>query len=273
MNYIRIFCIFFLVQCLNVYSFTTLINHSLSIIKYHSNIYKIDDSHNHIHSKEVLYYTNEILKNEYVSLTKDEIYIVVLASLFHDVIDSKYVSESNIQKKNLLMNYLSELLVPDYIFNEIWFIINNMSYSKTIKYDKYLEPYYEIPKYMESYKYKKLFDIVRNADLLSSYNLKRSFEFNYYKKNDKKEDFDMIDIYNEVLSLYHRRMKKLRKNKILSLDNKKIDEISSYLEKESLEKLESYHFVSYDDTLKFFNMYPKNINIQEINKDLQNKMF
>lgn len=265
------FIVIFLIQWSSVFSFVSLINRSLSIIEYHSKIYKIDDSHNHIHSKEVLYYTNEILKDEQV-LSKDEIYIIVLASLFHDVIDSKYISDSPIQKKQLLMTYLSEFFIPDEIFNEIWFIINNMSYSKTIKYDKFFEPFYETPKSIESYQYKRAFNIVRNADLLASYNLKRSFEYNNYKMLKENQNIDIMDIYNEVLSLYLRRMDKLRKNNILSLDNEKIDLLSFQLEQESLEKLNSYHYTSYDDTLKHFDMYPKNINIKEIGKNLENKI-
>lgn len=260
----------FLFQSLNATCFLTLIEKSLSIIEIHSKIYKIDESHNHLHSKEVLYYTNEIIKDEPL-LSNDEANILILSTLFHDVIDSKYISFSTNQKKKLLKNYLSEFSISEDIFNQIWFIINNISYSKTIKYDKNFEPFYETPNSIKFYKYKNIFNIVRNADLLSSYNLKRSFQYNNFKLSDQQKNNDIIDIYHEVFSLYKRRMNKLRDNNILSLKNNRINEISFHLEQSCLEKLNSYNLLSYKDTVNYFDMYPKNIDIKKISKNLQNK--
>ena len=69
-------------------AFQTMIERSLNNIQQLSLERGIDNSHNHKHSQEVLYYAKELMKD--VSLTTAQKKMIILGSLFHDMNDHKY---------------------------------------------------------------------------------------------------------------------------------------------------------------------------------------
>ena len=78
-----IFLFFLLIS--DVYMFQHYICKSIDLIKQHGKKYRIDESHNEIHSKEVLYYGAELIKDEVLSDIEKK--ILILGCLFHDVVD------------------------------------------------------------------------------------------------------------------------------------------------------------------------------------------
>lgn len=243
----RIFLFFFLIS--DVFMFQHYICKSLDLIKDHGIKYKIDESHNDIHSKEVLYYGSELIKDH--SLTEIEKRILILGCLFHDVVDKKYLNENN-NPQDLLREMLYQVESNEKIISDATLFINNMSYSKTIYFDDSQEPYFVEPVLIQNHEYKKMYHFIRNADLLSSYNLRRAFLYHYVKYPDLS--FDVI--WNDVLSLYLRRMKKLRSHDILDLTNHNCDILSAKLEKECDVRLKTFVNFSFPNALEHFNMLP-----------------
>lgn len=257
-----------------VVGYGNLILKSLEMIRDHSYKYGVDDSHNHKHSSEVLHFVSEINMNCY---DRKRMNILILSALYHDVIDGKYMKFDKTKKMNILYDYVEKLdLGRDRIdiFENVWFIINNMSYSKTVIVDENNEPRYNEFEFIKKYENRDIYDLVRNADLISSYNLKRAFDYSIYKDNiDVNEiTYEKInDIYKEVEDLYKRRMHKLRKNKILTLKNAKCDKLSRELDIRAFLKLTTYVANDkYSNIQEHFDMYPK-INIENVIKHFKEK--
>ena len=93
--------------------------------------FNIDESHSLKHSMEVYnfalrIYENELILNPYLSEQKD---IIILASILHDTIDKKYVSEEiGISE---IREYMKSYITPEKL-DIIFQIITTMSYS-TVK--------------------------------------------------------------------------------------------------------------------------------------------
>lgn len=245
-----LFRIFLFFLCLsNVWMFQHYICKSLDLIKDHGIKYKIDESHNEIHSKEVLYYGNYLIKDYTLSDTEKR--ILILGCLFHDVVDKKYLKEDN-NPQDILYEMLTQVESDEKIISDTTLFINNMSYSKTVQYDNKFEPFFTEPELIQSHENKRMYHFIRNADLLSSYNLRRAFLYHYVKY----PNMNFPVIWNDVLSLYLRRMKKLRINGILDLSNKNCDILSEQLEKESDKRIRTFCNYSFSNALEHFNMLP-----------------
>lgn len=234
------------------------INKSLTLIEKHCNKYNIDESHNHIHSKEVLNYGIELI-NSAGNFTEDEIKISLLGCLFHDTIDHKYLGK-DLDLDNILYNLflsLNNKTINNSIMNITSFFIKNMSYSKTTL-SKNNSIVFELPEVVKEHPYIRSYHIMRNADLLSSYNLKRALIYSSIKKNLKSR----TELFYELEDFYRKRISLLRKNKILSLENNYCNHKSYILEYKTRKKLEFYrkYFIDcgrnleWDDMLDFFDI-------------------
>ena len=158
-----------------------------------SKLYNFDESHALKHSMDVYNFANKIYESEkelnpFLENQKEIIYV---SAIIHDMCDKKYMSEIDGIKmiKTYLSNYMS-LQNIEVISN----IILTMSYSK-VK----LNGYPDIGEYQLAY------HIVREADLLSSYDINRSIIYSMYKENNNDYDKALqssIDLFDTRISKY-----------------------------------------------------------------------
>ena len=229
----KFFCFFFYISLVCAFSGEALIQNSLHVVKEHCQKYQIDESHNEKHSKEVVDYCIQMIKT-ISDISIDEQQVIILSSIFHDAVDHKYIFDKNIDiLRGLLKKVLTEKnyrLIP-YVLD----IISNMSFSKTVIRQNDNSLVFQLPERMKNHPFLRSYHIVRNADLLSSYNLKRAIFYNIHKKSGLQKP---LEIFNEVYDLYYKRMFVLRKYNIINFNNDFCKEASAYLEKQSFLQLE-----------------------------------
>jgi hypothetical protein len=212
---------------------------SYQLVKKLSKIGNIDNSHNHNHAKEVLFWSTEIIKQLPFSLSRDEILMIGQCSLLHDLIDPKY-TDFSIEVETHLKKYHST--------RDVYFmmkIMNTMSYSKIVSPQGIIH----YPKWVSNSPYLNTFHITREADLLSSYNIARMIE---YREN--MGTYTDNEIKKEVIELYHNRMDKLISRQLFYFDT--TIEIAKSLEQIGKLKLQLVSYINIHknlDILRFIN--------------------
>jgi hypothetical protein len=111
-------------------------------------------------------YDTEIVTNSFLFNQKEIIY---MAAIGHDMCDKKYMDEKEGVKR--YQNYLSEFMKPNDL-KIMGNIIETMSYSKV-----------KVNGYPNLGEYQLAFHIVREADLLTAYDIDRCIMYNMYIKN------------------------------------------------------------------------------------------
>jgi HD superfamily phosphodiesterase len=173
-----------------------MIENSLKIVKEYSIQHNIDQSHNEHHSKEVLFWALDILERDPQPLfPKQELEIIIQSCILHDLIDAKYLPNPS-----FVINYLSTLHPPESV-DIIMKIMDTMSYSKIYKNGRV-----EYPEWILNSSYGRAFHVVREADLLSSYNIARMIEYR------QAQQMSQDDIKEEIHELYKNRMSCLIEN-------------------------------------------------------------
>jgi len=152
----------------------------------------IDESHALKHSIDVFNYANNIVEskiqtNPILNKQRD---VISVSSLLHDMCDSKYIlnepSELN-NIDNILIQHMNDkdrMAVSN--------IISTMSYSKVKKNG-----------YPNLHEYQDAYHIVREADLLSGFDINRCIIFGL-----KKENLEYTDAVKRAIDLYDSRMSK-----------------------------------------------------------------
>mgnify|MGYP001052355393 CR=1 FL=1 len=157
----------------------------------------IDESHAIKHSMDVLKYSQKILDDEKKQPNNQDLNynekVIYTSAILHDMCDKKYMDQS--QGLNEIKNFLKNTENTEYKENDINNIIqimNTMSYS-TVKKNGF--PNLGI--------YQKEYHIVREADLLSGYDVERCMVYSLLnKKLNYKQAFE------ETKQLYEVRMGK-----------------------------------------------------------------
>jgi len=153
-----------------------LLNYLFNFVIITSKLFNIDESHALKHSMDVYYFSNKIYESELVNNTflNNHKNIIDTSAILHDMCDKKYMDEkigldriSNYMKNKISDNELDISLK----------IISTMSYS-TIKKNGY-------PQLDE---YQLAYNIVREADLLASYDFDRCIMYQMLKNNDNYQD-------------------------------------------------------------------------------------
>ena len=154
---------------------SNLINHCFRYVIETSNVYKIDESHALKHSMEVFKFSKQIYKSELTNnpYLKNQEKIIFTAAIGHDMCDKKYMNETDgiLKYKKYLVNQMTD--------NDIEImgkIIEGMSYSKVKK-----NGYPQLGDYQLAY------HIVRESDLLASYDIDRCIIYGMYVE---KLDYD-----------------------------------------------------------------------------------
>lgn len=171
---------------------STLINYAFAYVIKMSKLYNIDDSHALRHSMDVFKYANkiydsEVIKNPFLDQQKD---IVMCSAILHDMCDKKYVNEKN---SILIMNtHLREYVTAEHleIMNKI---ISTMSYSKVKQ-----SGFPQLEEYLLTY------HIVREADLLTAYDLERCIIYKMMHEGYSYKDSIMaaINLFNTRVLCY-----------------------------------------------------------------------
>ena len=195
--------------------------------------YNIDDSHGLTHSMNVLYYSNQIYQSLVPthSKLKDHEPIIYTAAIVHDMCDGKYMIEKEgiHQIQSFLTYKLSKLEI-----NTIEDIISTMSYSKIKKYG-----------YPDLGEYQMAYHIVREADLLTAYDIDRSIIYDLNKSMDLKTR-DFKDSYQNARELFDKRvLQHHHDNLFISEYSKKK---GAELHEQALERIKSWDQIikSYD---------------------------
>jgi hypothetical protein len=145
-------------------------------------------------SKQI--YESEVVKNPYLEKHKE---LICAAAIGHDMCDKKYMDE----KKGILQyqHYLSEY-VSSQDLEIVGKIIGTMSYSKV-----------KINGYPELGQYQLAYHIVREADLLTAYDIDRCIIYAMYKNN-----YEYNQALKESLQLFDTRVFTMRKDNLFLTD-------------------------------------------------------
>lgn len=163
--------------------------------------YRIDPSHNLHHSLQVRELGFLIADRDYY-LNKQQKEILYLSCMLHDMCDSKYtpcaqsiLDVSNFLKKKCGVSMMTHDAVVE--------IITSMSYSQIVKQDGKVE----YPRWLSSdrHGWGTVFHIVRQSDLLTSYDLKRMIHY----KHEKLNILYSCDLYVDILDTVGVRMNRL----------------------------------------------------------------
>ena len=171
---------------------SSMLNAAFNYVILTSKRLNIDESHALKHSMDVLNYANcitESLQYQYPELISQ--YNVISASaILHDMCDNKYAINTDFEIENI-QNLLSEYMEPTQR-KAVCDIISTMSYS-TVKKTGY-------PKLNN---YQMAYHVVREADLLSGYDINRCIIYGMMKENAT-----YIDAVKRAKQLYDSRTSK-----------------------------------------------------------------
>ena len=205
---------------MNLYYLTNLINHAFSYVSKTSRIFNIDESHSLKHSMEVFKIANNIIDSEvkdkpFLLSQKDIIYI---SAILHDMCDKKYMLEH--KGLMLINNYMAPHMPKDKL-DVVSNIMSTMSYSKV-----------KIHGYPELNEYQLAYHIVREADLLTAYDIDRCIIYGM-----EVEGLNYIDALKRAILLFEDRVLKYRSDKLFVTNYSK--KLSLSLHKKSLKDIEN----------------------------------
>lgn len=173
------------------------LNKLFAFVIHMSRKYKIDTSHSESHSMDVLHFAKSIYDSELNMFPEleNQKNIIYTAAVLHDMCDKKYLNTDD--GLNEIQNYFENEL--DY--NDLDYakeIMKTMSYS-----------YVKKNGYPELGEYQLAYHVVREADLLASYDFDRSMIYHMNKGNS------LTDSYNDAVNLFKNRVFLYNTNKLL----------------------------------------------------------
>jgi HD superfamily phosphodiesterase len=185
-------------------SLVKLINHAFAYVINTSKTYNIDESHALKHSMEVYGFTNKIVKNELVNypILENQKDIIYLSAILHDMCDKKYLSES--EGIDLMKDYMKDCISEEKL-DVICNIISTMSYSKV-----------KVNGYPNLGEYQIAYHIVREADLLSAYDIDRCIIYSMHK-----EKLTYEEALARAFKLFENRVFNYRKDDLFVTDYSK----------------------------------------------------
>jgi len=154
-----------------------------------TSLYNIDESHGLSHSMNVFLMSNDIYRHEVINtpILWGQHRIIYTSAILHDTCDRKYMD------KEEGLERIREFLKDKFSKNDIDIIlqiISTMSYSYVSKYG-----------YPDLDKYQMAYHIVREADLLTAYDINRALIYDMHINNT-----DIVDSYENTKKLFERRM-------------------------------------------------------------------
>jgi HD superfamily phosphodiesterase len=176
-----------------------LFNYLFNFVILTSKLFTIDESHSLKHSMDVFYFSNKIYQSELKSnrYLSDHKNIIDTVSILHDMCDKKYMDEKVGVER--IKNYLDGKLPKKDIDISVK-IMSTMSYSTIKKYG-----------FPDLGEYQLAYNIVREADLLASYDFDRCIMYQMLKNN---EPYDKS--FNDALNIFDSRVFKYNDDKLFT---------------------------------------------------------
>ena len=182
--------------------------------------YNIDESHAVKHSMDVFHYANKIVHAEFPNnrFLEQQADIISVSAIVHDMCDKKYINENNgiIEIDNFMKDYMNTHQ-REMVAN----IISTMSYS-TIKSNGY----------PPLGAYQLAYHIVREADLLSAYDIDRCIIYGMMRDN-----LSYTNAVKRAVELFENRVLKYRADNLFITDYSKQE--SLILHNKCLQNIES----------------------------------
>lgn len=200
-------------------SLANIVNHAFNYVILASKIYSIDESHALKHSMDVFHTTNKIYNSEVKKFPYLETHreIIYSAAILHDMCDKKYMSQE--QGIDNMKKYMSEFMTETDLDISSK-IISSMSYSTVKKYG-----------YPDLKEYQLAYNIVREADLLTSYDVDRCIIYGMMVEN-----LNYDESVKRAISLFDNRTLKYRSDNLFTTDYALYE--SSLLHKKALVDIE-----------------------------------
>ena len=178
--------------------------------------YSYDVSHGIQHAMDVSKYAKNILDFESSSFDKESKQkkemkeMAIVCSLLHDTIDKKYSPETVENRIHRVQKFLRQDLSysPETVFH-IMRVLQTMSYSRTVQNcSVFLPPlwtFYDDDH--EKQKWVSIYHAVRQADLLTSYDVERMLSYKYYQIEQFEKSMDFI--IEDTKNMYETRVMSL----------------------------------------------------------------
>jgi|LauGreDrversion4_2_1035121.scaffolds.fasta_scaffold31282_3 hypothetical protein len=199
----------------------------LRFVQYTSLKNGIDESHSLGHSMNVLHYAHRIYLDQRIKSPqlKTQEPIIYSAAILHDMYDHKYTNNNIPPLTNVLQYYLKPHEIA-----AVRNIIDTMSYS-VVKTDGF--------PYLQDYQW--AYHIVREADLLSSYDIDRAMIYHMFHSRE-----DVLASFENTKAFYESRIKNYQKDNLFMTEYGKAK--ASELNRKSIEQLENWKSIiqSYD---------------------------
>lgn len=199
-----------------------LTNHAFQFVIYYCNKYNIDESHGLKHSMDVLHSANKIynseLKNHPNLINQKD--VIFTSCILHDMCDKKYNLQTDglIEIQNHMKQYMSTEKV-EMVSN----IMSTMSYSTVKKYG-----------YPDLKEYQLAYHIVREADLLTAYDIDRCIMYGMMV-----EKYSYSDALKRAQTLFKSRVLNYRNDNLFVTNYSNLLSIKLHLKAiDDLEKLE-----------------------------------
>ena len=176
------------------------LNELFTFVLLMSKKYNIDTSHSEKHSMDVLHFADENYRSQLIDFPylKKQVNVIYTSAILHDMCDKKYMKQDDGIKE--IENFLQYNLTPE----EVYYtkkIIETMSYS-TVKKNGY----------PNLGRYQMAYHVVRESDLLSSYDFDRSIIYHMHKGNN------LTSSYNNAIELFNNRVFNYNQDKLLLSD-------------------------------------------------------
>ena len=175
------------------------LNQLFAFVLMMSKKYNIDQSHSEGHSMQVLRFAEENMKSQLdmFPYLEDQTDVIITASVLHDMCDKKYMNQEEGSKEIAQFLKMEVKMSP----KEVHFtkkIMETMSYS-TVKKNGY----------PEMGDYEMAYHIVREADLLASYDFDRSVIYHLNRGNN------LTSSYYNALEIFYERVFNYNTDKLL----------------------------------------------------------
>jgi len=199
-----------------------LMNHAFQFVIQYCNKYNIDESHGLKHSMDVLHSANKIYNSELKNHPNliDQKDVIFTSCILHDMCDKKYNLQTDglIEIQNHMKHYMSTEKL-EMVSN----IMSTMSYS-TVKKQGY-------PNLKE---YQLAYHIVREADLLTAYDIDRCIIYGMMV-----EKYSYSDALERARTLFKSRVLNYRNDNLFVTNYSNLLSIKLHLKAiEDLEKIE-----------------------------------
>jgi hypothetical protein len=170
----------------------------------------------------VLYYSQQIYNQEVIKTPalRTQEQVIYSAAMIHDLYDRKYPAPTIAPIRTIF-----QFKLKTHDIDAVEQIVNTMSYSKTKQYG-----------YPDLGKYQKAYHIVREADLLASYDFDRAMIYNMYHTTD-----DVFNSFKESKEFFENRVLKYEEQDIFLTDYGKSK--AHELRIKSIEQIKSWNSV------------------------------